>query len=160
MNVVTDVDEGVARRNTMTTPVISENGTAENEETYKAIIKTWMQRAVAYCLFFIIAQISILTPTPPVLSLIPLIALDIKILVFKYLYERPARIIKFIFCKEVIHQIFSLAFKILLIIYSLSHAFSALYIPIPVLLAFLNQYFQKIEKTQECRYLSWLVIFT
>lgn len=159
MNVVTDVDEGNARRNTMTTPVTSENGTVENEETYKAIIKTWVQRAVAYCVFFIIAQISVLTPTPPILSLVPLLILDVKILVFKYLYERPARLIYFIFSKEVIHQIFSLAFKILLIIYCLSHAFSALYIPIPVLLAFLNQYFQKIEKTQECKYLSWLVSF-
>lgn len=158
MNIVTDVDEVTGRRNTVTSVNISENLNSENEETYKVIIKTWIERAIGYCLFFIILQVSLLTTIPSTLSLLPLILLDLKILVFKYLFDRPERILRFIFSKEILHQMFSLTFKTLLIIYSTWHLFSALYIPIPVLLAFLNQYFHKIDKTHECKYLSWLVI--
>jgi len=158
MNVVTDVEDATARRNTVTSIAISENLNAENEETYKEIIKIWIERAIGYCLFFIILQASILTSIPSILTLAPLILLDLKILVFKYLFDKPERIFRFIFSKEILHQVFSLAFKTLLIIYITCHIFSALFIPIPVLLAFLNQYFQKIDKTHECKYLSWLVI--
>ena len=161
MTDATEMDDAGVRNSTISTTssntLLIEN--IENEETYKAELLIWMQRASAYLLFFIILQICMLASLTYDLSLIPLMILDIKILIFAYMYSKHNNLFKFLISKDVLHQVFSFVFKSMLILYHNLHLYSALMIPIPVFLAFLNQFFHKIDKTHECRYLVWLVIY-
>jgi hypothetical protein len=159
MTDATEMEDPAARAstisNTTTNTLLIE--TTENEETYKAELQLWMQRGSAYLFFFIILQISILTALPKDLSLIPLMILDLKILFFGYFYSIQTNLFRFLLSKDTLHQIFSFIFKSMLLLYKNFHFFNAMMIPIPIFFAFLNQFFHKIDKTQECRYLAWLV---
>lgn len=164
MTDTTENNEVIARNSTISQISNTSSNThliqtVENEETYKAELQIWIQRAAAYLIFFIILQISILTSLPNDLALVPLMVLDIKILIFEYLYSKYGNLFKFLISKNVLHQVCSFVFKLMLVIYNNSHIYSAFIILIPVFLAFLNQFLHKIDKTQECRYLAWLVIY-
>lgn len=118
----------------------------------------WVQLTVAYLFFFIIFQVTILINSPPDAALIPLFAFDIKNLVFLYCSKKYPKIIKAIFSYESVNQICSLAFKILILVHKNSKSFNALVLITPVGVSVVGQFVYRVSKSEECRYLSWLVI--
>lgn len=132
--------------------------TLRRSTLFRQELINWVQLTIAYLFFFILFQVTVLINSPPDAALIPLFAFDIKNLVFLYCSKKYPKIIKAIFSYESINQICSLVFKILVLVHKNSKSFNALLLIAPVGISVLGHFVYRVSKSEECRYLTWLVL--
>lgn len=143
-----------------TTRVINERLETEridsSTDVYKSELKFWIQRAISYLFFFILLQFSNLGYFNFSYSLIPLFALDLKILLSKLLSKNskfPLVMLNSVF----VHQICSIVFKTELIMYWATKSFNPMVLLVPIIFLLFSQFLNKPEKNKSCKYLVWLV---
>lgn len=157
MNTITEVDETTPR----VTPRLSESrletDLTDYPKNYEAELRTWVERSAAYCFFFIILQITQTTSLNFCFSFIPLFILDLKIVIWAFWNRGESSLYDLFFSKNLLHQICSLSFKLMLIYHNQFKSFNSMLMMIPLALAFLNHFFHKSSSSQECEYLTWLV---
>jgi hypothetical protein len=127
-------------------------------EVYREVLLDWVQKATAYMIFFVVLQIAILTGSAVDACFIPLFGLNLKVGLIYICKNRSGRIIELICSKEVIDEFSSALFKILLLVHMNGRPFNTIFIIIPIVFSLLNQLFHKPSKSEECLYLTWLII--
>ena len=157
MNLNNEIEDATTGRASVTG--ISNNLRSLRRTTeFKEELIDWIQRAVAYLLFFTLFQVTIIIKTPPDSALIPLFVYDIKILVFLYCSRRYPTVLKRVFSLESMNQLCSIAFKTLVLVHKNSKSFNALFLTIPIGISLAYHLIFKVSKIRECHYLTWLVI--
>lgn len=158
MNQITEVDESNTSRlgsiMNITSISIPQN---DSHSIYKDQLKQWLNRGIAYLLFFLFLQFSIILEISKSISLMPLFGLDL-ILIFKiYFTCRSKPLVTFILSPILIHQLCSIAFKTMLIVCLELGSLQVVYLVIPIAITCIADVLKKVPKNHECVYLTWLV---
>ena len=157
MNANTESDEATTSRVIASLP-IGLRPLSRTSDIYKEVLLDWVQQSVAYLLFFIVLQVALLIEAQVDPAFIPLFALNLKIIVFHVCSKRGSSLSELVFSMQVINELTSIAFKILLLIHKNNQGFNAIFIIVPVGVSFVNQLIHKPSKSEECRYLTWMII--
>ncbi|OMJ70390.1 hypothetical protein SteCoe_31637 [Stentor coeruleus] len=165
MNATTESDERTTSRITgitsLQTDANDQSGAQDPRETpeiFKEELKNWMYKGFAYMLFFLILTLSTVFELPYTISMFPLFILDFKIAISKTIQLKKDSIFKILISKTIIHQLCSITFKMMIIIYIYQVKFRAIYLVVPIAVTSIFDLIQRIPRLHECRYLSWLII--
>ena len=159
MNEISEPDEDSSSRIGTTMNLdLSDPPLVLSQTIYKEELQKWVQKSIAYTFFFVFLQLWKSLSLPFFLSFIPLLWLDCQIFVNAYLFNRTA-LWRIFLTKQVIHQVCSITFKILLVIYYYFKPFKALIIVIPIIITSLYDLFISSPKLYQCKYMTWTVLF-
>lgn len=128
-------------------------------DSYKEELLKWVQKAVGYLFFFILLQLSNSLIIPIYISILPLFLLDFKVLLTSYLRSRGGLSKRFFLSAPAITQYCSIVFKVILIYYLGVNLFEPFFFLVPVFVTCCIDFWNRVPKTFECKYLTWLVLF-
>lgn len=148
MNLATDANEPAGPQD----PAIT-------QEVFKEELTNWMHKGIAYMFFFLILTLATLFKLPVTISMLPLFILDLKITISKSIQLKKDSIFKILISKTIIHQLCSITFKTMILIYIYKVHFRAIYLVVPIAVTSIFDLIQRIPKLHECKYLSWLVLY-
>ena len=125
--------------------------------SYREELLKWLQKAIAYFFFFILLQLSFILPIPRSLSLFPLFCLDLQKLFSLYISLNFNSVWRYFLVKEVVHQVCSITFKVMLMLCINIKSFSVFSLIAPVFITSVYDFIHKASRDNECTYLTWLV---
>ncbi|OMJ66572.1 hypothetical protein SteCoe_36534 [Stentor coeruleus] len=165
MNAITESDERTTSRisGIMNLPTdVNDPTESQDPELLKGIFKeeltNWIFKGFAYMFFFLILSIATILELPLTISMLPLFILDFKITISKSIQLKKDSIFKILISKTIIHQLCSITFKTMILIYIYKIRFRAVYLIVPIAITSIFDLIQRIPKLHECKYLSWLII--